>query len=238
MKPHFFTLAAMILAVPLYAQTESGELSRQDVLEIFTQFNPSVLEQARQDESYRDIWEQFLEKYHVSDTPTNRWDLIALARNFDNSLRLNTATNIYQQLWLSAKLSGQDISTARQVFRQDVTSVMAQVWAVTVCLREYQLDQTKEAQRALSQTDLSAEQRAEQKTAYANEIQRLRTEIKSLKKNPGERVLAAANQYISDVEKQLLQANFQTRAAAQQTQEAHQTANLQVKHKNKKPVAK
>ena len=238
MKQHFFTLAAMVLVAPLYAQTESGEISRQDVLEVFTRFNPSVLEQAQQDESYRAVWEEFLEGYHVPNTQANRWDLVALARNFDNSLRLNAVTNIYQQLWLSAKLSGQDISAARKNFRQDISSIMAHVWAVTMSLREYQLDQMKEARRALSKTDLSASQRAERETAYTEEIQRLRTEIKTLKKNPGEQVLAATDQYISGVEEQLLQANFQTHTAQQQAQNARATSNLQPKHKNKKPVAK
>lgn len=240
MKKSMFVLATMALSVMLYAQPGQDTFSRAEVLEIFEQFNPSVLEQAKQNSDYNAILELFLSSYQNSKTPTNRYELIAVARNFDNSIRLESLSAIYHPLWMASQMSGQDNAIARQAFTNDVTHVMQGVWNETVNLRNLQLTEAKARLKTIGKDKtLSKEDRAAQKKQIKEDIKTLKAELKTLKKNPQEYVKSAAQDYVSSTEKKFAaQAEAERQAAHQKVQSAKQAKNLQVKTKNKKPVAK
>lgn len=179
----FFAVAVSSLAG---AQPSASTPSREQLLEVFSRFNPSVLQKAEQNPVYQAALEQFLTTYAPASSETFLIEVIAVARNFDNSIDLKALTDAYHQMWLTAKMSGQDFSVLRRLFRQDVAKVMSRVWAVTVQLRQYQLDQAVSPQ----------------------EKQALADEIKRLKKNPGEQVFQAAQDYVSRMEEAFRQEAF------------------------------
>lgn len=240
MKKTMFVLATMALSAMLYAQPEQENFSRAEVLDIFAQFNPSILENAKQNPDYNTILETFLSSYQASRTPTSRYELIAVARNFDNSIALQALTARYHSLWTAAQMSGLDNSTARQAFTNDVTAVMHDIWQETLNLRKLQLDETKAQLKSLNKNKtLSKEQRAEEKKQLKEQIKALKAEIKTLKKDPQSYVKSAAQNYVSSAEKKFVAQEEAARQAAQQkAKAAKQAKNLQVKTNNKKPVAK
>ena len=241
MKKSSLFLAMLLLTPALYAREGSSLLTREQVIDVFARFNPTVLEKAKQNEAYGRVWEQFLEAYQAEDTPGNRFELIAVARNFDNSIRLHSLTQTYRNSWLAAKMSGTDNTVPRQLFEKDVTDLMTQVWAATVQLRKYQLQEAKAQLKALRKnTALAPEDKAAQEAALISTIKNLKAEIKSLQKNAADQITAAAQHYVSSKEASFLEEDFavSNKSARQSASQARQTANLQIKSKNKKPVAK
>jgi septal ring factor EnvC (AmiA/AmiB activator) len=231
-----FVLATMALSAMLYAQPEQENFSRAEVLDIFAQFNPSVLENAKQNPDYNTILETFLSSYQASKTPTSRYELIAVARNFDNSIRLQSLAVTYHQLWTASQMSGLDNTTARQAFTDDITEVMHDIWQETVNLRKLQLNETKAQLKAVSKDKtLSKEDRTAQQKQLKAQIKALKAELKTLKRNPQEYVKSAAQNYVSSAEKKFVAQEEAARQAAQQkAKAAKQAKNLQVKTNNKK----
>lgn len=235
MRRTLLILAALALTPAVYAQEDSSRFTREQVLEIFSQYNPSVLEQASQSDDYNAVLESFLAAYEEASIPADRADLIAVARNFDNSIRLQVLTDAYLQTASAMRLMGADASSAEKLFREDLTDVFSRVWAVTVQLRSYQLAEAKAALKAArADKTLTKAQRNAQVTALKNEIHALKVELKSLQKNPGNVVLTAVDTYVQQVQ----QAASGLLQAAQQSAAASETDNLQIKSNHKKPVAK
>lgn len=235
MRRTLFVLAALALAPAVYAQADPAYFTREQVLEIFSQYNPSVLEQASQSADYNAVLDSFLDAYEAASQPVDKMELIAVARNFDNSIRLQLLTNAYLQTAATLRLTGGDVSSADRLLRKDLTDVFSRIWAVTVQLRRYQLAETKQALKAVrADKTLSAEVRSEQIGALQAEIRALKMELKELQKDRGEEVLFAVDAYIQ----QLQQAQSGLLQAARESAAASETENLQVKSKHKKPVAK
>lgn len=235
MRRSLFILAALALTPAVYAQADGAPFTREQVLEIFSQYNPSVLEQAAQNDDYNAVLDSFLSAYESSGMPMDRMELIAVARNFDNSIRLQIITDAYSQTASAVRLMGGDSASAEKLFREELTDVFSRVWAVTVQLRRYQLTETKRALKNLrADQTLSQEARDVQIAALKSEIRALKAELKSLQANRGESVLSAVDAYMLQTQQVaggLLQ-------AARQAAAASETENLQIKSNNKKPVAK
>lgn len=235
MRRTLFILAALALTPAVYAQEDSSYFTREQVLEIFSQYNPTVLEQAAQNDDYNAVLESFLAAYEEASSPTDKADLIAVARNFDNSIRLQVLTDAYLQTASAIRLMGGDASSADKLFRADLTDVFGRVWAVTVQLRTYQLAEAKAVLKTVrADKTLTKAQRSAQVGALKDEIHALKAELKSLQKNPGNAVLSAVDTYVQQVQ----QAASGLLQAAQQSAIASETDNLQIKSNHKKPVAK
>ena len=71
-------------------------------------------------------------------------------------------------------------------------------------------------------------------------IKALKTEIKSLKKDAGAQILSAVDVYVAEMDRSIAEKLEAERARMQEasSKQVSQTKNLQVKTKNKKPVAK
>jgi len=241
MKKSTWLLPLFVFLPVICAQAEENFFSREQVLEAFERFNPQVLENARQDEAYQQILEQLVSSYRAENTPANWIELVALTRNFDNSIQLESLKQIYRQAWLTAKMSGGNMDPVRRDARQDVIHILTQVWAVTVQVREYQLKQIQAQLRELSgDKTLTPEEKAAQQESLTQGILSLRNELKGLQQDPGEYIVSMADNYMANLDKSLNEETFsvQRNAAEQKEQTARETDNLQIKNKNKKPVAK
>lgn len=234
MRRSLLVLAAFVVTPALYAQADSAHFTREQVLEIFSQYNPSVLERAKTDTDYNAVLESFLSAYEEAGEKPARMELIAVARNFDNSIRLQALADVYRQAAVTAGLMGQNAASVENLFRADLTQVFSRVWAVTVCLREYELSEAKHALKEVrSDKSLTAEARETQLKALKKRIRVLKTEIKSLKCNRGAAVVSAVDSFVRNMQEEqirLFRAAFSADAA-------FEAENLQIKSNNKKPVA-
>ena len=215
MKHPLFLLATVTLSSTLYAQ---GVLTRAQAERVFTQYNPSLVERAAQNNDLHTVLDEVIEAYlqkQPQDTLANRYELIALARNFDNSLALQALTQQYQQAVLYTHMGGNTQDAARVHAQEALQPVLARMWAVSVQVKQqllsrYQADPTIRAQ-------------------YAPVIAALQADLKNLQTNVGLQLQAIAQQTLDAAQEEV--------RAQLHAQQAAQTNNLQLKNKHKKPVA-
>ena len=220
MKHSLFVLATVTLSSALYAQ---APLTRAQAQAIFAQYNPSLIERAAQNTNLNAVLDDLLSAYlqqQPADTLANRYELIALARNFDNSLQLNALEEHYKQAVLYSALGG-DVQEAALAYTQhEMQPVLARMWAVSV--------QTKE--QLLAQYQAQARRDPQFRAQQAPVLNALQADVKNLTTNVGPQLQTLLQQRLAAVEQQV--------RAELQAQQAAQTPNLQIKTKNKKPVAK
>ena len=231
MKNGLFLLASVTLSSALYAQQP---LTYQDTEDVFLRYNPQLMAQSAQDDNMRNLVEQVIATF-VSQQPENtlenRYTLIALARNFENSLILQAVTEQYQTTLLYAQLGNREVAEpAQENARKTLLENYARMWAVSVQVKEDLLAQYEKARKEVGKESLltPAEQKARQ-ARLDDTIYALRADIRQLRTNPG-------NQLIELTEETLTGAAEQIRGQLAAL-EAQSTDNLQIKTKHKKPVA-
>ena len=241
MRRSLFLLATLAMSSALYAQPDASTYNREKVLDIFAQYNPAVLENAKKNADYNAILEDLAASYQAPDTEDARFELISVARNFDNSIRLHTLSEQYEEALFLSAVNGVDTSATDKYFNRQVADVLGRVWAVTVNLRE---EQIKEYKKQLAQVKkdktLSSADRTAKSNALKAKIKAVKAELKALKKDPGSQISTAAQAFGQQVQDRV-QARLSALAASAEKDAAlqtEQTPNLQVKTNHKKPVAK
>lgn len=238
MRRSLFLLATLAMSSALYAQPDASTYNREKVLDIFAQYNPSVLENAKKNADYNAILEDLAASYQAPDTEDARFELISVARNFDNSIRLHTLSEQYEEALFLSAVNGVDSSATDKYFNRQVADVLGRVWAVTVNLREEQIKEYKK-QLAQVKKDKPADRTAKSNALKAK-IKAVKAELKALKKDPGSQISTAAQAFGQQVQTRV-QARLSALAASAEKDAAmqtEQTPNLQVKTNHKKPVAK
>lgn len=226
-----------VLALSSAALYAGENFNREKVLALFAKYNPSVLEQAKQNPAYNNLLEGLLASYQKPETEDAYFELIALIRNFDTSIALNNATQTYQENYLYALMSGSEpASPATAAFKADVLNSLQQIWATTIQVHELHVDTLKEQLKTVKQNKtLSKEDKKTQVNDLKGKIKAAKREIKQLKTNPGAQLVAAADMYVEQTQAEV---RAGLRYAQQQAQLAAQTENQQITSKNKKRVAK
>ena len=131
--------------------------------------------------------------------------------------------------------AGTNISAQKQTARQDLLLIFGRIWANSVQLREMQLQEAKEALKKTRKDKTISKSLKQEKTDFLkDEIADLKSEIKALRKNPGEQIQQITDSYMAQLEQEVAAA-FSSRKTEE---ESSQTENLQVKTNHKKPVAK
>ena len=238
MKTKSLWLAMFALTPALYAQAEAPLFSREQVLEVFARFNPTVLDNAQKNTAYKSVLDLFVDNYQREISPAAEAELIAAVRNFDTSIRLDILTKAYRNQWLYAKMTGQPVMPVRQMFEEDLSEEMAHIWAVTVQTRKYQLNQAKEKRAQLRENSSAAHPGEEE--ALQAQVSALNAEIRTLTQAPGEYVTAAIENYVDNVDRELVKETFSVQRTQDEetAEQARATTNLQLKSKHKKPACK
>lgn len=229
MKKSLSILVALVISS---AALYGANYNREDVLALVAQYNPAILEKAAADEGYNAVLQGLASAYTAEQTDENFIELVALIRNFDNSLALAAASNRYQDALLLNKMNGMDLTTARATFEKEVTDVLGHIWATTLQVQDLALDTYKQRLKEVKKEEsLSKTERLAAQDLLKAKIKNVKREIKNLKKYSGAQLTAAANAYVAQTEQ-----NFELKL--EQARLAAEAENLQVASKNKKPVAK
>lgn len=231
MKRGLFLLATVTLSSALYAQQT---LTREAVSDLFTTYNPQLMTQAGQQPLLQQWVEQVIDTYtgrQLPDTLENRYTLIALVRNFENSILLDSITKQYQRALLYARMGDDTVEASARVFAQTVLPrIYARIWAVSVQVKEDLLARYQQQKKQVAfQTALTPAQRQELQAAYQRAITLLRADLKQLRTAPGRQVQALTAQTLAVAQAEI--------GAAVSSLQAQETSNLQVKTNHKKPVA-
>lgn len=228
MKRGLFLLATVTLSSALYAQQLTADQARQ----IIKDFSPQLLERASENKQVAQLVEQliasYLEKQPANDT-VGKYELVALARNFDNSLALFYVANAYQDALRYANQGGEvDLPAIRQHAQQQLKQIFSRIWAVSMQVKQAQLEQYKREYHELkNDKTLTSDQKNLRLESTEDHIVALKTEIKRLNTDVGEHLVTLADQTLAQAQAAVL---------AEQTA-LRQTSNLQIKTKHKKPVA-
>lgn len=238
MKRSLAVLALLTLSSASLCAAEN--YNREKVLALFAQYNPTVLEKAQQNEDYNAIVQGVASAYDLPQTEENYYELVALIRNFDNSLELNALAAAYKKKVSPYVENGQDFTALSEQFRQDLVPVFSRLWAVSVQVHTQHLKEAKARVKDLKKdASLTKEQKEEALKGQTQTISFLKKEIKNLKKDSAAQVVLLCDIYAAKVGRNLSQELLQSKASLEAHNTAvNETANLSVVSKNKKPVAK
>ena len=239
MKKGLLLLAALAVSSALYAQ-ENQNLGREDVLAAFKEYNPAALEKAARNPAYNDLLNKVAAAYSAPDTDERQNEMIALVKNFDNSVRLQAAREEYFNGRTLQAVSGEELAALDARVQAELQEVVESVFDNTLEVREIQIDRYQEQIKAIKKDDsLSKEQKKASVAELKDKIKAVKTEIKTLKKNSKQKIQDTADVYFADIRSEYTRRQDieRLRAKAQELQ-ASQTAARDVKADNKKPVAK
>ena len=239
MKKGLLLLAALAVSSALCAQ-ENQNLGREDVLAAFKEYNPAALEKAARNPAYNDLLNKVAAAYSAPDTDERQNEMIALVKNFDNSVRLQAAREEYFNGRTLQAVSGEELAALDARVQAELQEVVKSVFDNTLEVREIQIDRYQEQIKAIKKDDsLSKEQKKASVAELKDKIKAVKTEIKTLKKNSKQKIQDTADVYFADIRSDYTRRQDieRLRAKAQELQ-ASQTAARDVKADNKKPVAK
>ena len=224
MNRGLFLVATVTLSSALYAQ---NPFTHEDAYEVFSHYNPVLLEKTAQDENLNRFVEDVLSQYvaqNLPDTLETRYTLVALVRNFENSLAVNAAMEQYKNALVYSQQGGNVQEAARAHARQMLTAVYPRIWAVSVQVKEDLLSKYKQLAHAPQLT-------ADEKQTLQAAIKAVQADLKYLRTNIGEQLVALTQEALLQAEAQVAEVQLE------QAQKAKETTNLHVKTNHKKPVA-
>lgn len=239
MKKSLLLLAALAVSSALCAQ-ETQNFGREDVLAAFKEYNPAALEKAARNPAYNDLLNKLAAAYAAPRTEANQNELIALVKNFDNSVRLQAAREEYFNGRTLQAVSGTELKALEERVSGQILSVVRGIFENTVEVKEIQIKRYKKQIKTVKKDPaLSKEQKAQTVAALKAEIKAARAEIQTLKRGSKQKIQDTAAMYFADIRSDF---TAKQQAAVRQAREkdlkAAQTAARTVKAKNKKPVAK
>ena len=239
MKKSLLFLAALAVSSALCAQ-ENQNFGREDVLAAFKEYNPAALEKAAQNPAYNDLLNKVAAAYSAPRTDANQTELIAMVKNFDNSIRLQTAREEYFNGRMLQVMSGEEINALDQRVTSQLVEVVQGVFDNTLEVKNIQIKRYKDQLKAVKKDDaLSKEQKKSAEADLKARIKTVKAEIKALKKNSKQKIQDTASVYFSEIRSDYSDwQEAQLQQARAKELQALQTAAHDVKANNKKPVAK
>lgn len=231
MKKGWIVLAILAVSSAVCAQNETS-FGREDLLAVFQKYNPAVLEKAAQDEQYAAVLQQLLAAYQGPRTQSEQYEMIALAKNFDNSLALHIIGQNYLEQWTLQQMSGQALPSWKEDMTAALTPAMQAALDNTLFVRKLQIKDYKEQLKQLRRNaELTAEQKKEQQAQIKEQIRQVKQEMQALKADRNKTVRSAVEDYTEQLRSDYL-------VAQALELKAQQSDSHDVKANHKKPVAK
>lgn len=236
MKKKILFLLALFSSSVLCAQ-QSQQLGKEDVLAAFKKYNPVALEKAAVNSAYHELLFKLVSAYSAPRTQENENELIALVKNFDNSLALQAVKLNYEknrQLQLS---TGMDLQALDQKSYGYLLQIVQNIFDNTIDIKKIQIQRYKEEIKEIKKDKtLSSVQKKEQIKEIKNKISAVKLSIKQLKQNSKQKIQDTASVYWAEI-----RTDYEKKALISQKKasfSSEQADNLSVKSNNKKPVAK
>lgn len=234
MKKGLLLLAVLAASSALCAQDKT--LGGQDVLDAFKEHNPAALEKAASQPAYGALLSKLTAAYSAPDTPENRLEMVALVKNFDNSLALQAAKDEYFRSRTLQTASGAQLQALDERVSRQLLGAVESIFQNTLAVRKWQIKGYKADIKAVKKDkSLSKEQKNERVAALKAQIRAVKSEVKALKKDSEQKIADTARVYFADIRSEY---EASLRRSVGSENPSGKTSNLDVKTKNKKPVAK
>ena len=183
MRRNLWWLAFLAIGTAWGAQ-ESVMLGKEDLLRAFEQYNPAALEKAASLQAYGAILNELAENYSAPATEAQKYELIGLVKNFDNSLRLQLLREKYFQSRTLQEMSSFSTDFTQQI-RAPLTEVLQSIFDNTLEVKQIQLADYKQQLKAKPTAELKAQ------------IKQLKQEIRQCKKSAKQKIQATAQTYLT-----------------------------------------
>lgn len=239
MKKTLLLMAACVFASA--AASAQERYTPEDVLGVFAQYNPAALEKAKTNPEYNALLQEVAKAYQEAKTPVANIELIALVKNFDNSIRLQALKEEFQNGLRLQKVTPIDLNALEQNTLSQLEELFTDIHSTTIDLRKMEIDWYKNQIKTVKQNkELSKEEIKGSVANFKSGIKNTKQEMKTLKKDAKAQIKDTALLYMADFKTELAeQAKHAAASAAEhKAEQAKAAKNLQVKNKNKKPVAK
>ena len=231
MKNHIWALGLLAVSSMLYAQ-EATHFNKEDLLAAFRTYNPGVLQRAATNRAYGDIVNQLATSYSMERNEENRYMLIALVKNFDNSLILEALRQDYVQQMNLYTMSG---SPAPEGLEKNTLSqlnrLVTDIFNNTIDVKQIQIkDYKQQIKQVRRDSTLAADQKQQQIKQLKEKINQVKQEMRVLKKDSKQKIQDTTVVYFADIRAQYL-------ASLPQQLRAEQSSSRDVKANHQKPVA-
>jgi len=222
----------LLLAAPVVFAQQTAVLDGQALQEAFEKYNPQALEKAAQDPFYHKIFTQLTSQYTAEKNDANEMELIALVKNFDNSVDLHLLGQYYKQQMDLQAATGTPLPALQEQVTQAVQERLQNAYDNTLFVKKIQIARYKEQIKQVRKNELlTADEKKAQINALKQQIKQVKEDVRSLKKNAKQKIKESAEAYVMQ-----LKADYE--AALDQAAQAAQSASHDVKANHKKPVAK
>ncbi|MBR2866013.1 MAG: hypothetical protein IKC13_07090 [Elusimicrobiaceae bacterium] len=236
MKKGWALFAVLFASSAIGAAAQTQMLGKQDVLDAFKRYNPAALEKAALNEQYADLLNKLAASYSAARTEKNQLEMIALVKNFDNSILLQGVKNRYAQGRTLQLVSGTDLASLERDTRAEILALVEDIYKNTIEVKEIQLENYKTQRKAIKKSKvLSRDEKKRIVAVFDQQIKDVKEEMKSFKQDHRQKIQDTADVYFAEI-----RSNYEASVAAASAQslKAEQAENLSVTDKNKKPVAK
>lgn len=239
MKRSLMMLAVLAFASALSAQ-ETPVYNTEEVLAMFAEYNPAAVQKAKTNADYSSLMNKVAEAYRAPKTPAAQVELIALIKNFDNSIALQQIKLQYENDLKLQQVSSIDLAAKDAQTLGKLETVFNNILQQTLAVKEWQIGWYEEQIKSFKRNkEMDKGARNARIKEFKNNIKALKKEMKELKKNSQTQVTASAGVYLADLKTDLAaRQKAELERAQAEAAKAKSSKNLQTKSKNKKRVAK
>ena len=214
----------LFMSCTLSAQ-EVVKMGKEDVWNAFKQYNPSALQKASLNQQYGDLLYKLSLAYSAPKTEENEVELIALVKNFDNSIILQSIKEEYESARTLQLVSGADLNALEEKTQKRLLNLVKSIYKNTLEVKEIQIDRYKQdLKEAKKNKNLSSEQKNTLSQEIEKRIKQVKKEINVLKKNRKQKLQDSARVYFVDIktayeakQEKTLQAKPQVKSNPQKT---------------------
>ena len=208
MRNKALLVLAMVFTTALHAQ-EASLLNKDDLLIAFQLYNPSVLEKATKEEGYRTVLQQLVSSYTAVRNEQNELELIALVKNFDNSVLLQYT----RQQYVNSRRLQDNAQT-----KKDLTEIFTSIYKNTLEIKKIQIKQYRQIIKEIKKDNTLSVQQKQQEIAFLKDkISQVKQVMRLLKMNAKASISATANAYLTQLQNEYKRANAYESQATQAT---------------------
>ena len=183
------------------------------------------MQKASLNQQYGDLLYKVSLAYSAPKTEENEVELIALVKNFDNSIILQSIKEEYESARTLQLVSGADLNALEEKTQEKLLKLVKDIYKNTLDVKEIQIDRYKQDLKAAKKNkNLSSEQKNTLSQEIEKRIKQVKKEINVLKKNRKQKLQDSTRVYFVDIktayeakQEKTLQAKPQVKSNPQKT---------------------
>ncbi len=190
----------VLFASSFLGAQDTNLLGREEVLNAFKQYNPVALQKATMSQEYNDLLNKLAMAYSAVKTDENEIELIALVKNFDNSIILQGIKQDYANGRTLQMASGTDLKSLEEKTQNRIADLVEDIYKNTLDVKKIQIERYKQNIKEVKKDkNISAAQKKVLVAGFQNKIKQVKAEVKTYKKDHKQKIQDTAKVYFVEV---------------------------------------